>query len=232
MNKKLDIKLTILIAFNFLICLFLIIFKAPNSVPLFFSTKETISVLGSKWWLLTSVILPTIIGIMSFIFYKKQNLNFVLKMLFYVCLYENMLIMIYVSATDTFVLNMKSEIPLSLIYFLPISACIMIGALKLKTLPYKSFSPFKNKFSCQTEFIWKQTHIFAKDITFAFGFILVIISMIMAIFRLFWINLIVMAVAILTIYFLTLREAVLMCKKNTQMQNKKDNLSKKQNETK
>ena len=226
MSKKFDLKITILTIFNLAICLCLIILKAPNSIPLFFSTNETICVLGSKWWLLISAIIPTALGIIINLTQNKTRLNFVLKMLFAVCLYENMLIMIYISATESFELSQTSEIPLSLIYFLPLSACIMIGGLKLKTIPYNSFSFFKTKYSTTSEFIWKQTHIFAKDITFAIGFILVIITMIFAIFRLFWFNLAIIIAGILTVYFLTLRESILMSKKFNKLQEAKDKLTK------
>lgn len=226
MSKKLDLKITILTIFNIAICLCLIIFKAPQSVPLFFSPNETIAVLGSKWWLLASAFIPTALGIFINLTQNKTRLNFVLKMFFAVCLYENMLIMICVSATESFALKSVCEIPLSLIYFLPLSACIMIGGLKLKTIPFNSFSFFKNKYSSTSEFIWKQTHIFAKDITFAIGFILVIISMIFAIFRLFWFNLAIIIIAVLTIYFLTLRESVLMTRKFNKLQAAKEKLNK------
>lgn len=224
MDKKFDLKTTFLMVFNLIICLILVIFKSPEKVPLFFDFGENIAILGSKWFLIASAIIPLILGIFVNLTMKKNNLNFFLKMLFYICIYENMLILIYVSATNSFVVGAKSEIPMSLVYFLPLSACMMLGALKIKFLPYKAFSPFKNKYSTESEFIWKQTHMFAKSFMFAVGFVNVVATMIFAIFRLLLINLIFIAASIIIIYIFVIREAMLMSKKHSQMQSKKDKL--------
>lgn len=231
MDKKFDLKTTILAIFNFLVCGIILLFKSPAEVPLFFSFNEKIAVLGSKWFLLASIIIPSIIAVFVNLTIKKDHLNFFLKMLFFVCLYENMLIMIYISATDSFAKGAVSEIPLSLIYFLPLSGIVMISAQKLKTMPYKSISPFRNKYSIQAEFIWKQAHIFAKDIVFAAGFFMVIATMIFAIFRLLWINLIVVIIGILIPIILTYRESKLMSQKRSDMQQKQDNLNKKKSKS-
>ena len=224
MDKKIDLKSIILASFNAIICLILIIFKSPNKIPLFFNINEEIAVLGSKWFLLVCLIIPTILCIFINMTLKKNNLNFFLKMLFYVCIYENMLILIYVSATKEFVVGTASEIPMSLIYFLPLSACMMLGGLKLKNLPYKSFSPFKNKLSTKSDVIWKQTHILASKLMFAIGFVMVVATMLFAIFKLFIINLITIILAIIAIYIFVLRESWLMNKKIAEMQAKKDKL--------
>lgn len=224
MDKKFDIKVTILMFFNLIIGLILIIFKSPDKIPLFFDFNEKIAVLGSKWFLLACVIIPLILGIFINLTLEKPNLNFFLKMLFYVCIYENMLILIYVSATDTFIKGIISEIPMSLVYLLPISACMMLGALKLKHLPFKSISPFKNKLTCESEFIWKQTHIFASKFMFGIGFVMVVATMILAIFRLLLINLIAIIISIIIIYIFVIRESWLMNKKRAEMQAKKDKL--------
>ncbi|MBR7172624.1 MAG: SdpI family protein [Clostridia bacterium] len=224
MDKKLDLKSLILTIFNVIICLILIIFKSPEKVPLFFDFSEKIAVLGSKWFLLTCAIIPTILGIFISLTLKKPNLNFFLKMLFYICIYENMLILIYVSTTDVFMIGAKSEIPMSLVYFLPLSACMMLGGLKLKNLPYKSFSPFKNKLSTKSDVIWKQTHILASKLMFAIGFVMVVATMLFAILKLFIINLITIILAIIAIYIFVLRDSWLMNKKIAEMQAKKDKL--------
>ena len=224
MDKKIDLKTLILTIFNLIICLILIIFKSPEKVPLFFDIHEKIAILGSKWFLILCAIIPTILGIIIAMTTKKTNLNFFFKMLFYICIYENMLILIYVSATEEFIVGTKSEIPMSLVYFLPFAACMMIGALKIKNLPFKAFSPFKNKFSIKSEFIWKQTHIFAKNFMFAVGFVMVIATMILAIFRLLIFNLVLIILSIIIIYIVVIREAKLMNKKRSEMQAKKDRL--------
>lgn len=224
MDKKLDLKSLILTIFNVIICLILIIFKSPEKVPLFFDFSEKIAVLDSKWFLLTCAIVPTILGIFISLTLKKSNLNFFLKMLFYICIYENMLILIYVSTTDVFMIGAKSEIPMSLVYFLPLSACMMLGGLKLKNLPYKSFSPFKNKLSTKSDVIWKQTHILASKLMFAIGFVMVVATMLFAILKLFIINLITIILAIIAIYIFVLRDSWLMNKKIAEMQAKKDKL--------
>lgn len=226
MNKKTDLKLIIFAIINLTLCLSLIIFASPNQVPLFFNFKENISVLCSKWFFLTCAVVPTILCILIITIKNKPNLTFFFKMLFYICLFENMLIMIVISLTDSFILNTTTEIPMSIVYFLPLSACMTIGSIKIKHLPFKSFSPFKNKYSVSSEFIWKQTHIFAKDILFKFGVLSVFATLIFSIFRLLIVNLFFIAIVILIIYILVIRESKLMYKKHSDMKQKKDNLSK------
>lgn len=226
MNKKLDLKITILAALNLIICLCVIIFASPKHIPLFFDLNENVSLLGSKWFLLACIIIPTALAIAVNLTQNKQALNFFLKMLFVVCLYENMLIMITVSATNTFVTNTQSEVPMSLVFFLPIAGMMTIGAIKIKHLPFKAFSPFKNKYSMSDEFIWKQTHIFARDALFATGLLNLIATLILAIFRLLIVNFILLVLGIIILYALVIRESKLMNQKRSEMQAKKDRLDK------
>ena len=106
--KKLDFKTTILMITNLLTSLLLLIFKTPKNIPLFFDLSEKIAVLGSKWFLLACTIIPTILWLVIQLTQKKEQLNFFLKMMFYTCIFENMLIFIYVSSTKSlqFILNM------------------------------------------------------------------------------------------------------------------------------
>ncbi len=224
MMKKLDFKTTVLSVTNFLVCMLLLVFKTPTKVPLFFDLNEKIAVLGSKWFLLSCVIIPTILGVVIQLTQKKEQLNFFLKMLFYTCIFENMLIFIYVSSTKSFATHTLSEIPMSLVYFLPFSAYIMLGGLKLKHLPFKAFSPFKNKYSTSSEFVWKQTHFYARNVLFSVGFISVILTMIFAIFRLLIVNFIVLILGIILIYILVNRQSKLMGSRQNEMQSKKDKL--------
>ena len=234
MMKKIDFKTTIIAATNLLVCLLLLIFKTPKKVPLFFSLSEKIAVLGSKWLLLACVIVPTILWIFIQLTQKKEALNFFLKMMFYTCIFENMLIMIYVSSVDGFAIGTLSEIPMSLVYFLPLSAYIMLGGLKIKDLPFKAFSPFKNKLTTSAEFVWKQTNFYARNVMFSVGFISVILTLIFAIFRLLIVNIITTVLAIIIIYILVLKSAKQMSSKFNEMQAKKDKLDeeKAQKETK
>ncbi len=234
MMKKIDFKTTIIAITNLLVCVLLLIFKTPNEVPLFFSFNEKIAVLGSKWFLLACSIVPTILWLFIQLTKNKEHLNFFLKMMFYTCIFENMLIMIYVASVKSFEVGAISEIPMSLVYFLPFSAYIMLGGLKIKYLPFKAFSPFKNKLTTSAEFVWKQTHFYARNVMFSVGFISVILTLIFAIFRLLIVNIITTILGILIIYILVLRTAKQMNDKHSEMQAKKDKLEeeKTQKETK
>ena len=139
MMKKIDFKTTLIMSLNILICIPFIIFKSPKIIPLFFDLNEKIAILGSKWFLLACIIIPTILWLIIQVTQKKEHLNFFLKMLFYTCIFENMLIMIYVSSVENFALGTLSEIPMSLVYFLPLSAYIMLGGIKIKYLQFKAF---------------------------------------------------------------------------------------------
>ena len=222
--KKLDFKTTILMITNLLTSLLLLIFKTPKNIPLFFDISEKIAVLGSKWFLLACTIIPTILWLVIQLTQKKEHLNFFLKMMFYTCIFENMLIFIYVSSTKSFEVGTLSEIPMSLVYFLPFSAYIMLGGLKIKYLPFKAFSPFKNKFTTSAEFVWKQSHFYARNVMFSAGFISVILTLIFAIFRLLIVNIIAIILAIIIIYILVLKAAKQMSDKRGEMQTKKDKL--------
>ena len=135
-----------------------------------------------------------------------------------------MLIMIYVSSVKGFSVDTLSEIPMSLVYFLPLSAYIMLGGLKIKYLPFKAFSPFKNKLTTSAEFVWKQTHFYARNVMFSVGFISVILTLIFAIFRLLIVNIITTVLSIIIIYVLVLKAAKQMFDKYNEMQTKKDKL--------
>lgn len=230
MMKKINLKFTILTILNLALCLCLIIFKSPIKVPFLFNFKEEIVNLMPKWILLACAIIPTILFVLICTLKKKDNLNFFFKMLFVTALYENMLIMIYISGTDTFKLHTVSEIPISLFYVLPIPFYMLIGALKLKFAPYKSFSPFKNKYSLESEFVWKQAHIHASKVMFSVGFILTILAMVFAILRLLIVNLILLATAIIIVYILVMKNTIQISKKHAEMQAKKDKLNEKSKE--
>jgi hypothetical protein len=132
--------------------------------------------------------------------------------------------MIYISSVDSFAVGSLSEIPMSLVYFLPLSAYIMLGGLKIKHLPFKSFSPFKNKHTCVAEFVWKQIHFYARNVMFSVGFIAVILTLIFAIFRLLIINFVTIVLGIIIIYILVNRQSKMMSKKQIEMQTKKAKL--------
>lgn len=227
MKKNTNLKLIILTILNLAVCLCLVILKSPNQVPLLFNLKEEIIVLMPKWILLACAIIPALIFIFICTIKKYEQLNFFLKMIFVTTLYENMLIMINIAGTKSFELEQISEIPISLFYIVPIPFFMLIGALKLKFVPYKSFSPFKNKYSLESEFVWKQSHIHAYKVMFSVGFILTILTMVFAILRLFIVNLILLAIAIIIIYILVMKNTIQISKKHAEMQAKKDKLNEK-----
>lgn len=227
MKNKFNVKLFILTIINIAICLSLIIFKSPNKVPFLFNLKEEIILLLPKWILLVCVISPTLIFVLICIINKNKSLNFFLKMLFITALYENMLIMVYIAGTDTFSLNQISEIPISLFYIMPIPFFMMIGSIKLKYAPYKSFSPFKNKYSLEDEFVWKQSHIHSNKIMFPISFSLIILTIIFSFLRLLIVNIILILLSITIIYIFVIKETKQMSQKHAEMQAKKDRLNKK-----
>ena len=232
MKKSFYIKFIALTLLNIAVCLFAIIAKSPNNIPVLFNFKEQILLLGSKWLLILCVIIPTILCIIVLLTQKKLSLNFFFKMMFVTSLYENMLIMICVSLSESFTKNNLFEIPLSLFVFLPIAIHMIVGSIKIKHIKFKDFSPFKNKFSTASDFVWAKTHLYAQKVLFGIGFIYTIISIIFAVLRLFIINLIVLMVCIILIYIFVIRESKLMFTKYSEMQEKKDNLSKSKNTTK
>ena len=178
MNKtkafsKQNILFLIIAILNFAICALLTLTIVPGQIPLHFDFHEKIDALGSKWWLSANIALPLIFAILAMIFHKKEYLSFFLKAFFVFILYENMLCYSYLVLATDLSIGTLCEVPLAASVFMPLSVFIAVIAIKIKTVPYKSrFVGVRTKYTKTDEFIWKQTHFFARDVFFATGVIL------------------------------------------------------------
>lgn len=226
MKNKINIKLLFLAICNTLVCSMLIIFKTPSLVPTLFSLNQNVICLSTKWLLFLCVIIPTIFYILSEVLKKHPRLNFLFKMLFVLGIYENMLIFICTSLTPAFYIGDKSPIPLSLVWFLPLAVIFSILGIKIKTIPYKSRLGVNVKYTTATEFLWKQAHIFARDIMCATGFVLCILSIVFSFFNLLLIELIIFLCLIILDYILVVWYAKAPYKKYIKMKGKKDVIDK------
>lgn len=190
---------------NFAVFLSLLITTIPSQIPIMLGINEEIIALSSKWILLILVLLPLGLAISICALSKFSKASFILKILFVLVLYENAIILPYFCLSNAFAIGQISEIPISLSIFLPLALIMLILSLKLKTLPYLSRPAISFKCTRETEFIWKQTHFFARDVYFVLSFILVIISVIFSFFRLALIELAIFVAGIiistLVVYF-------------------------------
>lgn len=222
-NKK--IILTVLEAIIFAVFLVLLFICVPNKIPMLFDEKEVVIKLISKWFLLFALIFPLILSVFAF-FVKNKTALFFIKIFLFLCLYENTLFFIYFTLSQNLAVGSVSELPLTLVIFSPIAMIMLVCSTKLKTLPFNSKLGFKFKPAKETEFLWKQTHIFAKKVCFPSSLILLLISFIFIFFRQCLIETIIFAlgtiVAVLIIYFYSLS----CFKKYSEMKARRDSLKK------
>ncbi len=230
MNKNKAITLTFGIICT-LACLLLLIFCVPESIPLAVDINEKIAICGSKYFLIILIILPLAFSILA-VTLKSNQLTFIFKMLLVTFIYENVLVFIYLLTGTSFEIGGILEIPLSCFIFLPLSAIIMVSGIKLKNQPFDSKFGIRFKCTRETEFIWKQTHFFAKNVFFAGGFILFLISAIFSFFHLAYILLILFIILILVLYFVVYGYSRSMCNKYKSMKAKKDKIDAQVNKNK
>lgn len=162
---------------NLVLTLCLTIFCVPNLVPLIINFNEEIIVLCSKWVLVINIILPLTFSVLSIIFSKRKNTSFIFKVFFGFMLYENMLAFAYFSVENSFYIGEISQIPITLSFLMPLTVLGIIWSQKIKWLPYKSKLGIRNKYSTQTEFLWKQIHLLAHQTyfkTFLISFVFMI----------------------------------------------------------
>lgn len=148
---------------NFVAALLLTVFCVPSHIPLIVNLKEEIIVLCSKWLLVINIAFPIIFSLLAVIFSKRKNLSFLFKLMLGVMTYENMLTFVYFSVENDLTLGMVSQIPLALSVLMPIAVVGIIWAIKIKRIDYKCPLGIKNKYSIETEFLWKQIHLLASD---------------------------------------------------------------------
>lgn len=162
---------------NLVICLSLLIFLVPNNIPLLSGIRDEIIVIGSKWWLISGIVLPLIF--MVFAILTKNDLTRLLftELIIFVT-YNNMLGFSYFCTEAPFAIGDLTKIPASLSVFLPVSLATFIYGASIKNLSYKNKFGICSKQTKTTEFIWKQSHITASYHYRLAGFLLFIVSLV------------------------------------------------------
>lgn len=182
MNTKNKIYISLLSIINFFACLFLTIFVLPSSIPVVYNFYEKITIFGTKWIMLSSVIIPTIFAILCITIKDKYTVD-LFKILLTISLYENALFFAYFSLSTNLTVGSLCDIPHSLVTFMPLSIFIIYFALKLKKVPYLSKFGIRFKTTKETAFIWNQAHYFARNLFFGMGGLLFFISIIFTFVR-------------------------------------------------
>lgn len=224
MKLKNKLFLTILAVISFAIYLCLLILVVPNKIPLLFDFDETVTAISTKWILIIPALFPIIFSMLSIIFCKRKKLKFCFLTLFTLSLYENVIFLTYYCLASSLSIGSKCEIPLSIAIFLPISIIMLILSLKLKNAPYLSFPAIRFKSTRETEFIWKQTHIFARDVYFLMSFVLFLVSVIFSFFKLCLIELAIFAFAIIVCTIVIYCYSNSLYKKYIEMKTRRDGL--------
>lgn len=223
MSKKEKVIFGLATGLNFVIGLCLIIFVVPSAVPTVLNLSEKIVKLGSKWWMILEIILPSLLCLSLFLT-KDARLRFFEKSIFCFCLYQNVLIFLSYSLSSSFEINSVFPISISLLVFLPISCLILCFGARLKSQPYNTFPRLWKKQTTPTNFLWTQTHFFAKNVFMSLGLVLFVCSVIFAFFKVCLIELIVFLIFILIGYLIVFKHANDLYKKYTEMKTKQDNL--------
>lgn len=211
---------------NFATIFILTLLVIPEQIPYFVDINEKIILLGSKWILFASATAPIIIAFLSLIFSDNKTAVFCLNELFTLCLYENMLKMFYFCTEKSFALNSLSLIPIAVSVFMPISVLMLIAGQKMKYLKYKSVLGFRSKYSNKTEFLWKQTHIFASKVVSIFAILLFFVSIIFSFVRLLFVEIILFFVGIIICIIIVTLFSKSIYNKYMEMENRKNKLSK------
>ena len=213
---------------NFCLCLTLLIFLTPNKVPLLIGFRDEIIVIGSKWWLLSGIILPFIFLVFALVLKGKFQKLIFSELIIFVS-YNNLLGYSYFCNESSFVCGTLSQVPMSLSLFLPIALAVFVYGAIIKHIAYKNKFGIYSKRTTTTEFIWKQSHITASYHFMLSGLILLIVSIV---FVFVHYPLIELAIFII---FLTIPRIVVetgankMSKKYADMQKKYDHIQAQKN---
>lgn len=228
--KKNNILPIFITSLNTLICLCLLIFLTPNEVPLISGIHDKVVVIGSKWWLLSGIILPVVLMILSLA--NKNNLKKLLftEIIIFIC-YNNMLAFSYFCTEAPFAVGELTKIPASLSIFLPISLATFIYGASIKNITYKSKFGIKSKRTTSTEFIWQQAHITASYHFRLAGLILFVISIAFIFIHFPLIELTLFIIGLLVPRIIVEVGASKMTKKYNDMKKKHDHLQTKKNKT-
>lgn len=222
-NKIISIALA---SINLALCLCLLIFLTPSQVPLLVGIHEKIIVIGSKWWLISGIILPIILLIPLFLT-KNKHLQLLFVELIIFVVYNNMLAYSYFCTEKSFALGGISKIPISVAIFLPLALWIFIYGVAIKTIPYKNKFGICSENTQTTEFIWKQTHYLASYHFRLWGLILFIISIVFTFLRFPIIELAIFVIGLLTPRIYIEVQAKKMSNKYQDMKAKHDKFKKK-----
>ncbi len=182
---------------NFVVCLLLTILCVPELVPLAVNLNEEIVLLCSKWFLIINVISPVIVAFVHLIFCKNPTASFICKFIFTILLYENMLAFSYFSAGTNLAVGQVSEIPLAVSILLPIAMSALVMSAKIKRVKYNSILGIRTKYTKETEFLWKQIHLFASDVLLKCSVICVIICIPFIFLRFAYIGLVAIILSLL-----------------------------------
>ena len=167
----------VIASLNLVLCLSLLIFLVPNKVPLLSGIRDEIVVIGSKWWLISGIVLPMVV-IPIVILTKNDLTRLLFSELIIFVTYNNMLGFSYFCTESPFVIGEITKVPASLSVFLPISLATFLYGASIKNLSYKNKFGICSKQTETTEFIWKQSHITASYHYRLAGFLLFIVSLV------------------------------------------------------
>lgn len=163
--------------FNAIACTLMLILCTPNKVPLIAGIHDEIVVIGSKWWLISGIVIP-LIFMLIILLGKNKYTQLIFSELIIFTTYNNMLAYsFYINVTD-FYIGMLSEIPLSVAIFIPASLCCFVYGAMIKNIPYKHWLGLNSKRTQTTEFIWTQTHISGSYYYRLTGLILFIVALV------------------------------------------------------
>ncbi len=221
--KKNNLLPIILSSINFVICSVLLIFFTPNKVPFVVGLREKIVLMGSKWWMLSGIILPIIFMVFAII--KKDKLAKLLftELIIFVC-YNNMLGYSFFCVAENLAVGEISQIPLSIAIFLPIALGTFLYGASIKNLDYKNKFGIVSKRTTTTEFIWKQSHITASYHFRLAGFVLFIASIVFIFLRFPLIEFAVFAIGLIIPRIVVEVGANKMSKKYKDMKQKFDHI--------
>lgn len=227
MKKSQKILITILGILNLIITSLLLIFVIPSRVPVLFDKYEQVSLITTKWIFTILCVLPLIFGALS-ICLKNKKISFLFLILFVLSIFENFLHFSYFSVEKSISIGDLNAIPISISIFMPISVIISVLAIKLKNAPYLSTPALPFKPTKATEFIWKQTHFYARDLYFFMGIIMFFVSIVFAIFRFPLIELLIFVILIFVFTLKVYLYSKSIYKKYTEMKVKKEKMDKEQ----
>lgn len=215
----------ILASSNFVICMLLLIFLTPASVPLISGIHDEIIVTGSKWWMLFGAVLPLILMTL-YLLTKRKETKFIATSLIIFIFYNNLLAFSYFIAGKNLAIGNISEVPVSAAIFLPLSLWLFVYGVNIKNLEYKNKFGICSKSTKTTEFIWKQTHFSASYYFRLSALILFIVSIVFCFIRYPLIELVIFILTILITRIILEIQAKKMSKKYKDMKQKQDKLSK------